>query len=165
MKIYILAINLLCLSLAVTACKKANTATPVSTNSVEANTSESKPATLDLAPTVPVGIYTMSEVQQKKKVTMVPPNFAVRFAFQQDGSFSRTSKRAGQVVHTDGGKFQITGKDDLILEVSISNKNPVSPPTQRMYKFTLSRDGSELSLLGTDGKLAVFRRESKGPSN
>ncbi len=155
------------------ACKKAdkqaNSPAPSETAVAEANDSTpSKSPTLstsDIAPTVLIGVYTMSEVQHAGKVTMVPPAYAVTFVFQADGSFTRMSKRKGKVDHTDGGDFQIAGKDALILNVTLSEKDPVSNPKPRTYKFTLSKDARELGLLGSDGKLAIFRKETKGSPN
>ena len=123
------------------------------------------PSTSDIAPTVLIGVYTMSEVQHAGKVTMVPPAYSVIFVFQADGSFTRMSKRKGKVDHTDGGDFQIAGKDALILNVTLSEKDPVTNPKPRTYKFALSKDAEELSLLGSDGKLAIFRKETKGSPN
>ena len=146
--------------------KKALSAPPAQTAAAEANeavpSKTSGSSTSDIAPTVLIGIYTMSEIQHSGKVTMIPPGYAVIFVFQPDGSFTRMTKRKGKVEHTDGGDFQIAGKDDLILSVTLSEKNPVTNPKPRVYKFTLSKDGRELSLLGTDGKLAIFRKGAKG---
>jgi hypothetical protein len=112
----------------------------------------------DLPVQVPVGVYVISEVDDKGTATMVNPGDEITIIFERGGTFSRSSKDHGQVIHTDNGEFHIEGRDQMVLKSTISDKSPVISDTVKTHKFELSTDGDELKLWGTGDRIAVFRR-------
>jgi hypothetical protein len=121
-------------------------------------TSSGASAPSDLPVQVPVGVYVISEVDDKGTATMVNPGDEITIIFERGGTFSRTSKNHGQVIHTDNGEFHIEGRDQMVLKSTISDKSPVISDTVKTHKFELSTDGDELKLWGTGDRIAVFRR-------
>jgi hypothetical protein len=105
-----------------------------------------------------LGSYTITEVHHDGSVTMIPHQIATQITFLPDGSFSRTSKAQNKVNFKDSGQFVIEGDDQLILTIVMSRGQISQPPVEKRHKFSLSEDGSELRMTGSDGKVGVFRR-------
>jgi hypothetical protein len=124
---------------------------PAAASSTDASTSSPPPRLL--------GVYVLSEVQNKGQVNMVTPANATEFTFLADGNYSRQSKIGGKVDHTDSGQFSVEGPDQLVLHIQLSDNRIQVPPVEKKHSITLSADGEELSMKGNEGKVAVFRRK------
>ena len=106
------------------------------------------------------GVYTISEVDDNGKASMVSQDNQITIVFEGH-SFTRVVKEGGKVAHTDGGDYRLEGTDQLVLSTTVSDKQPLLTPAEKTHKFELSPDGEELKLWGTAGKVAVFRREAR----
>jgi hypothetical protein len=127
------------------------------------------PAPSPFIPTNLIGVYTISEVEQNGTVTMIPPSFATTFTFMADGSFTRVSRKAGAIDHNDSGQYKIeaneAGEPQLLLTaVFVAGVMSDKRATEERHRFSLSSDGEELRMSGSEGKTALFRRIGGPPA-
>lgn len=113
-----------------------------------------------LAPPVLVGRYAMSEVRHSGQVSMVNESNVTEIVFTSTGSYVREAKRGGRVDHTDSGDFRVNNDGSLVLRMQMSDGKLKIPASERRYEFTLTSNGDELILKGSEGREAVFRRKS-----
>lgn len=109
-----------------------------------------------------VGSYALVEVEHKGTINLIPGSFATTFTFMADGTYTRTSKQNGRTDHTDSGQFRVEleedGKLQLVLKAMFSRDRPAQNAPEKKHEFTISPDLEELRLIGTDGKVGLFRR-------
>lgn len=107
---------------------------------------------------IPPGTYTIAEIEHDGQVTMINPDDSVSISFFSDGSYTRSSRRKGRVVHSDSGSYRIEGNQLVLVKLMSGAKlNPEQPPEDR-YELNISADGQELRLSGKGGKVAIFRK-------
>lgn len=103
----------------------------------------------------------MKEVHDRGVVNLISELKTV-ILFTADGSYTRSSSKKDRVYHTDSGKYQIEGQDNLVLTIQMSktglNSKIHSTPLKKTHKFMMSESGEELRLISDDGKVAIFRR-------
>jgi hypothetical protein len=126
-----------------------NTAPPVATP---------VPASATAPPPTLSAEYILSEVQHDGQVTIIRKENTTEISFRPDGTFARVSRLGGKVDHSDSGEFRIEDGKQLVLRIQMSKRKIQTRPVEKKHKFTLSSDGSELRLIGADGKVGVFRR-------
>jgi hypothetical protein len=104
------------------------------------------------------GTYMITEIEHDGQVTMINPDDSVSISFFADGSYTRSSRRKGRIVHSDSGSYKIEGNQLILVKLMSGTKlKPEQPPEDR-YELKVSADGQELRLSGKGGKVAVFRR-------
>jgi hypothetical protein len=104
------------------------------------------------------GTYTLSEVRYPEGNRVISEANATEITFRPDGTFARVSKKDGVVDHEDSGIYYVERYDRLVLKIMESKKRTQYPPVEKRHRYELTPDGERLTLLGTDGKLGVFRR-------
>jgi hypothetical protein len=104
------------------------------------------------------GTYTLSEVEHPGGNRVISEANATEIAFKADGTFARVSKKDGVVDHEDSGRYYVERFDRIVLKIMESKKRVQDPPVEKRHTFQLSPDGEELKMLGSDGKIGVFRR-------
>ncbi|HWP42087.1 MAG TPA: hypothetical protein VNO14_02540, partial [Blastocatellia bacterium] len=104
------------------------------------------------------GDYILSEVQHEGQIVMISSENSTEISFRPDGTYARVSRMNGRVDHTDSGEFRIEGGNQLVLRIQMWKKEFQLPAVEKKHSFTLSADGAELRMAGSDGKIGVFRR-------
>jgi hypothetical protein len=99
----------------------------------------------------------MTEVHAGGVVNMIS-QLKTEITFAADGSYTRVSKRNGNIYHVDAGQYRLEDNDHLVLMIKMAKQKIYDPPRERKHSFTLSRDGAELKMTSEDGKIAVFRK-------
>lgn len=116
-------------------------------------------ATPTPAPAQLRGVYEITEVDEKGIVQMVNRDKQdVTIGFFPDGSYARSTKDKGQLVHSDSGSFVFDGNSQLTLTTTVEDRNIAKSTKEKKYKCQLSPDGSELRLWGSSDNVAVFQR-------
>ncbi|HEU4386944.1 MAG TPA: hypothetical protein VFV34_04040 [Blastocatellia bacterium] len=140
--------------------------TVVTSRSEVGPTTETDPqkaaAQLQLLPNLR-GIYTMSEIETGRAVTIVPVAFTTTFTFMEDGFYNRKSFRAGQEFSKGSGYYRIERESDgtlsLLLDQKFLSGNTAAPKREpKRQTIVLSPEGDILRLTGSDGRVGVFRR-------
>jgi hypothetical protein len=109
-------------------------------------------------PTSLTGTYLMSEVEHDGSTTMIDPAYSTQLVFEENGGYTRTSKKAGIVDHSDSGQYRVDGGDQLVLSTVMSDRKAKIPPIEKRHEFSLSADAEELRLTSGSGRVAVFRK-------
>lgn len=152
--------------LALVGCGKQEARTGDETGSAEsaANANRTTPAAAPVPsgalapPPIPSGDYILSEVQHKGQVTMITAGNSTEISFRPDGTYARVSRLGGKVDHSDSGDFRIEDGKQIVLRIRMWKKKFQPRSVEKKHSFMLSSDGSELKMIGTDGKIGVFRR-------
>jgi hypothetical protein len=110
-----------------------------------------------------LGTYSIIEVHHKGLIDMISAENTTQISFTPDGRFSRISKKAGKVDHTDSGDFRVEGQDQLVLVIRESKQRIQDPPVVRRHKIELSADGTELRMASSKGMTAMFRKTTPLP--
>lgn len=115
------------------------------------------------APPVLLGSYSIVEVHHKGMIDMISADNTTEINFTPEGTFSRVSKKAGKIDHTDSGDFRVEGQDQLVLLIRMSKQQMQDPPVVRRHKIEVSQDGTELRMMSKQGLTAMFRKSTPLP--
>jgi hypothetical protein len=116
-------------------------------------------------PTIPQavlqGTYAIYEVQHDGIVEIVSSDNTTEITFKPPASFSRLSKKKGNVDHTDSGQYKIEGDNQLSLKIVMSKERFQLKPVEKIFGFWVSPNGDEMKLITIKDqkpRTAVFRR-------
>jgi hypothetical protein len=110
-----------------------------------------------------LGTYSIIEVHHKGLIDMISAENTTEINFTPDGKFSRVSRKAGKIDHTDSGDFRVEGQDQLVLLIYESKQQIQDPPVVRRHKIEVSADGTELRMMSKQGLTAMFRKRTPLP--
>jgi hypothetical protein len=119
-------------------------------------------------PTVPQavlqGTYAISEVQHDGIVEIIGNDNTTEITFKPPASFSRLSKKNGNIDHTDSGQYKIIGDNQITLKIVMSKEKIQLQPVEKIFGFWVSSSGDEMKMITVKDKkarTAVFRRIRK----